>query len=77
MLLSRFWYIVLSLTLGVLVFVLFVAQSLYNRNAAKDVAEGLQSDAQVVSWYLKNDARERSAQLIMLSLDETFSNYLS
>jgi sensor domain CHASE-containing protein len=77
MLLSRFWYIVLSLTLGVLVFVLFVAQSLYNRNAAKDVAEGLQSDAQVVSWYLKNDARERSAQMIKFTLDDTISKNLA
>ena len=61
MLLSRFWYAVLGLIAGALVFVLYLAQSMYNRQGALALAEGLQSDSQVVSWYLKNDARERSS----------------
>ena len=77
MLLSRFWYVVLGLVLGGLVFVLFLAQSLYNRIGAKDMAEGLHSDSQVVSWYLKNDARERSAHLIKFTLEKSIASHLA
>ena len=69
MLLSRFWYVLLGLLLGALVFVLYLAQSMYNRQGAKGMAEGLSADSQFVSWYLKNDARERSAQLIGFTLE--------
>lgn len=69
MLLSRFWYVLLGLLLGALVFVLYLAESMYNRQGARAMAEGLSSDSQVVSWYLKNDARERAAQLIKFATD--------
>jgi hypothetical protein len=69
MLLSRFWYVLLGLLLGALVFVLYLAESMYNRQGARAMAEGLSADSQVVSWYLKNDARERSAQLIKFATD--------
>ncbi len=69
MLLSRFWYVVLSLLLGAALFVLFLAQSMYNRAGELAMAEGLASDSQFVSWYLRNDARERSGQLIQFALD--------
>jgi hypothetical protein len=69
MLLSRFWYVVLGLLLGALVFVLYLAQSMYNRQGAKAMAEGLSGDSQFVAWYLKNDARERSAHLIKFTLE--------
>ncbi len=68
MLLSRFWYVFLSLLLASAVFMLYLGQSLYNRAGAKVVAEGLSSDSQVVSWYMRSTARERSAQLIQFSL---------
>ena len=45
MLLSRFWYVLLGLLLGALVFVLFLAQSMYNRQGAKAMAEGIRSRA--------------------------------
>src|SRR5260221_4140374 len=69
MLLSRFWYVLLGLLLGALVFVLYLAQSMYNRQGSKAMAEGLSADSQFVSWYLKNDARERSAHLIKFAID--------
>jgi hypothetical protein len=69
MLLSRFWYVLLGLVLGALVFVLFLAQSMYNRQGGRAMAEGLSVDSQVVSWYLKNDARERSAHLIKFAIE--------
>lgn len=64
MLLSRFWYVFAGLAVGVLVFLLFLAQSVYNRAVGRSLQEGLVGDSQVVSWYLKNDARERASQLI-------------
>ena len=69
MLLSRFWYVVIGLLLGVAAFVLFLASGMYNRVGTRAMGEALSSDAQVVSWYLGNDARQRSAQLIAFSLD--------
>jgi hypothetical protein len=77
MLLSRFWYVLLGLLLGALVFVLYVAESMYNRQGSRAMAEGLSADSQFVSWYLKNDARERSAHLIKFAMDGTVQKALS
>ena len=48
MLLSRFWYVVLALLLGVAAFVLFLAVSMYNRAGARAMGEALSSDSPVV-----------------------------
>ena len=77
MLLSRFWYVVLSLVLGAAVFVLYLAMSMYNRAGARAVGEGLSADSQVVSWYLKDDARSRSAHLIKFALDGSIAKNLA
>lgn len=77
MLLSRFWYVVLALLLGGALFSLYLAQSMYNRAGAKVVAEGLYSDSQVVAWYMRNVARERSAQLIKFALQPDVAKALS
>jgi hypothetical protein len=77
MLLSRFWYVFLGLVLGALVFVLYLAQSMYNRALLRNMSEGLQADSQVVSWYLKNDARERSAHLIKFTLEDNIAKFLA
>src|ERR1041385_1436223 len=77
MLLSRFWYVLLGLVIGVLVFVLYLAESMFNRQGSRVMAEGLSIDSQVVSWYLKNDARERSAHLIKFALDGNIAKSLS
>jgi len=69
MLLSRFWYVLLGLALGSAVFLLSMAQSMYNRSGDRARGEGLSSDSQVVSWYMKDDARMRSAQLVKFALD--------
>lgn len=69
MLLTRFWNVLVALLLGACVFVLYLAMSMYNRAGARTMAERLSSDAQVVSWYLKEDARERAAQLIQFAVD--------
>ncbi len=77
MLLSRFWYVLLSLLLASAVFMLYLAQSLYDRAGAKVVAEGLSSDSQVVSWYMRSTARERSAQLIQFALNPKVTDALA
>jgi hypothetical protein len=77
MLLSRFWYVVLALLLGGAIFVLYLAQSMYNRAGARAMGEGLSADSQVVSWYLRDDARSRSGHLIKFALDNSISKNLA
>lgn len=77
MLLSRFWYVLLSLLLAGAVFMLYLAQSMHNRAGARVIAEGLSSDSQVVSWYMRSTARERSAQLIQFALSPKIATALS
>lgn len=76
MLLSRFWYMLLGLLLGGAVFTLYIAQSMYNRGGSKVLGENLSSDSQVVSWYLRSQSRERSAQLIKFALSPEVSQAL-
>ncbi len=76
MLLSRFWIVLLGLLLGTTVFLLSMAQSMYNRAGDRSRGEGLSSDSQVVSWYLKDDARMRSAQLVKFALDSDIAKTL-
>src|SRR6186713_1189611 len=77
MLLSRFWYVILAALLGIATFVLFLAMSMYNRAGARAMGEGLSADSQVVSWYLRDDARSRSAHLIKFALDPSISKNLA
>jgi len=76
MVLSRFWYVLLGLLFGAALFLLHIASSMYNRVGLRARAEGLSSDAQVVSWYLRDDARQRSAQLIPFALEPDVAKYL-
>ncbi|HVY26802.1 MAG TPA: MXAN_5187 family protein [Polyangiaceae bacterium] len=76
MLLSRFWYVVLGLLVGFATFLLFLATSMYNRAGARAMGEALSSDSQVVNWYLSNDARQRSAQLIQFGIDSDIARSL-
>ncbi len=68
MILSRFWYLALAITLGVSVFTLFLAAQMYNRSGVRAMNESLASDSSAVGWYLKDDARNRSSALIPISL---------
>jgi hypothetical protein len=76
MLLSRFWFVLLGLVIGGAVFVLSLAVSMYNRSGARFMGEALSSDSQVVSWYLRDDARQRSAQLIQFALNQDIAKLL-
>ncbi|MBL9027326.1 MAG: hypothetical protein JNL21_34350 [Myxococcales bacterium] len=77
MLLSRFWYLILSFALGTAVGVLFIAQSYYNRNTERWMNEALAADSSAVGWYLKDDARNRAAALLPVSLSPKLREALS
>lgn len=76
MLLTRFWNVLIAMLLGAAVFVLYLAVSMYNRSGSRTMAERLSSDSQVVSWYLKEDARERAAQLIQFAVNPELAKAL-
>ena len=76
MVLSRFWYVLLGLFLGLSVFLLSIATSMYNRAGARSMGEALSSDSQVVAWYLRDDARQRSGRLIQFGVDPDIAKYL-
>jgi len=76
MLLSRFWYVILAVALGVAAGALFVAQTVYNRAGRESMEQALRADAQVVKWYLNDDARRRSSLLLKVCLDETIRKEL-
>jgi hypothetical protein len=77
MLASRFWYVVLGLLIGFATFLLFLATSMYNRAGARAMGEALSSDSQVVTWYLRDDARQRSARLIQFGVDGDIARSLA
>jgi hypothetical protein len=77
MLATRFWIVFVGLLLGAATFLLFLATSMYNRAGIRSLGEALSSDAQVVSWYLKDDARGRSARLIEFALSPDVARLLS
>lgn len=70
MLLSRFWYGVLSLLIGVAIYVSYVGVGQYNRRNQVAMTEGLASDSQVVRWALQIDARRRLDALLLGSVDK-------
>ncbi len=69
MLLSRFWYLFLSAALAGVIFLLYLATAVTNRNGQKNAARLLTSASNAVGWYLKDDSRTRAAALIPLVLD--------
>jgi hypothetical protein len=77
MLATRFWTVFLGLVIGLATFLLYLATSMYNRAGARAMGEALSSDGQVVEWYLKDDARRRSARLIQFALNADIARYLA
>lgn len=68
MILSRFWYLALAITLGVAAYTLFLAAQMYNRAGVRAMNESLAADSSAVRWYLNDDARNRSSALIGMAL---------
>ncbi|MCL2825239.1 MAG: hypothetical protein FWD57_14710, partial [Polyangiaceae bacterium] len=76
MLLSRFWYLVLALALGLTVGGIYLSTTVYNRASRESMEQALRADAQVVKWYINDDARRRSSLLLKVCLDETIRKEL-
>jgi hypothetical protein len=76
MILSRAWYVLLGVAVGVALYVVFVAVGQYNRQNALALKEGLASDSQTVEWALKIDARRRLDALLPGSVDPTLQQAL-
>jgi hypothetical protein len=77
MLLSRFWYLLLSFALAAAVAILCVAQSFYNRSTERWLGSSLSADSIAVSMAVKDDARNRAAALLPIALDPDVSDGLA
>jgi hypothetical protein len=76
MILSRAWYVLLGVAVGVALYTVFVAVGQYNRQNALALKEGLASDSQTVEWALKIDARRRLDALLPGSVDANLQQAL-
>ena len=70
MLLSRFWYAVLAVLAAFAIYAVFLAVGQFNRRSVAGANEALASDAAVVRWGLKIDARYRLDALLVGSVDK-------
>jgi hypothetical protein len=77
MIASRFWVGLLGLSLSAAALVAYLAVSMHDRLGTRLAAEGLSADSRVVSWYLKNSAREAAAQLIRFAGNDAVARSLS
>lgn len=77
MVLSRFWYIAISVALGAAVFLLYLSTSVSNRNAEQATAGLLNASSNAVDSFLKVDARKRATALIPLSVDPAIQKALA
>src|SRR5262245_58297489 len=69
MLLSRFWYAVVSFAAVLALYISFLAVGQYNRRATVAMTETIASDSQTVGWALQIDARRRLDALVAGALD--------
>ncbi len=77
MVLSRIWYVVLSLLLGVALYLAYLAVGEYNRRNSVGTNEALASDSQVVGWALQIDARKRLDALLIGAVDKGLQDSLA
>ena len=77
MLLSRFWYVLLSLALGGAAFTLAVAAQMYNHAGSRATDEALAADSSAVDWFLRDDARKQSSAIIPMALSHDIVEGLS
>jgi hypothetical protein len=77
MIASRFWVGLLGLSLSAVALVAYLAVSMHDRLGVRLAAEGLSADSRIVSWYLKNSAREAAAQLIRFAGNDAVAKALA
>jgi hypothetical protein len=76
MVLSRLWYVVLALLLGMATYVVYLAVGQYDRRNAVAMEEELASDSQTVGWALSIDARKRLDALLIGAVDKGLQDSL-
>jgi hypothetical protein len=76
MVLSRLWYVVLALLLGIATYVVFLAVGQYNRRNGVAMEEEVASDGQTVGWALQIDARRRLDALLIGAVDKGLQDSL-
>jgi hypothetical protein len=74
MLLSRFWYAILSVALAAAVAVLYISIHQHNRLREQDTRVIIDHDRDIVDWYLRIDARRRLDALAIVSIDDQVRN---
>ena len=77
MLLSRFWYVVLSLAFGAAVFVLYLGGAFANRAADTTMRDLLGAASNSVEWFLRDDAHARAGALVELCFNKDVQAGLS
>jgi hypothetical protein len=77
MIASRFWIGLLSIALGAMTLVAYLQISMHDRLGVRLASEGLAADSKVVSWYMKNSAREAAAQLLRFAANESVARSLA
>ncbi len=76
MLLSRFFYIVLSAAVAGALFLLYLSTAVTNRTSTHTSERLLTSAGSAVSWYLEVDSRKRAAALVGLAVNPTIRKAL-
>lgn len=76
MILSRLWYVLLALVLGVSLYVVYVAVGQFNRRNHVAMNEALAADSQVVRWSLQIDSRRRLDALLVGAVDKGLQDSL-
>ncbi|MGZ5971729.1 MAG: hypothetical protein ACXWP4_28860, partial [Polyangiales bacterium] len=74
MLLSRFWYAILSVALAAAVALLYISIHQHNRLREQDTRVIIDHDRDIVDWYLRIDARRRLDALAIVSIDDQVRN---
>ena len=76
MILSRLWYLLIALMLGVSLYVAYVAVGQFNRRNHVAMNEALAADSQVVRWSLQIDSRRRLDALLVGAVDKGLQDSL-
>lgn len=77
MIATRFWLGIVGLALAFAMLVGQLAVSMHDRLGMRMVSEGLAADSRVVSWYLRNAAREDASQLIRFVANDAVARALA
>ena len=77
MIATRFWLGIVGLALAFAMLVGQLAVSMHDRLGMRMVSEGLAADSRIVSWYLRNAAREDAAQLIRFVANDAVARALA